>query len=83
MRTSSVAFSKANLGEERDAGDVLNSYLDTRGGVRILEGRLITGAIVEEATLCGTLNEKSSDKVVEGNRWSTYLAVTVDRKVKI
>ena len=83
VRTSSVAFSKANLGKGRDAGDVLHSYLDTRGSVRILAGRLITGAIVEESTLCGTLNRKSSDKVVEGNRWSTYFAVTVDRKVKI
>ena len=83
MRMSFVAFSKENVGEGSDVGYGLDADFGTRGGVRIITGRLITGSVARKATFCGSLNEKSSDKVVEGKRWSTSLVVTVNRKVKI
>ena len=79
---SSATFSKENLVKESDAGDGRDADLGTWGSVRILIGMLITGAVAGEATLYGSFKEKSSDKLVEGKRWSTFLAVTGDRKVK-
>ena len=82
MRTKSFAFSKTNLREGRGVGEKTDAGLGTMGGVRILVGKLSTCAVVVEATLCGSLNEKSSNKVVEIFCWSKSLAVTVERKVK-
>ena len=78
---SFIEFSKANLGEERDAGEEPDAALGTLGAVRIFAGKLCIGTVAVKATLCGSLNEESSDKVVEGKGWSISLAVTVDRKV--
>ena len=69
VRTSSVAFSKANVREGRDAGEKNDAGLATLGGVRLLVWRLITGAVAVESTLCGRRNEKSRDKVAEEKRW--------------
>ena len=60
--TSSITLFKANAEDERDAGS------SVRGSVKILEVKVSTGSDAVEIVLCGSLNEKSSDKVVEGKR---------------
>ena len=81
VRTSSVAFSKANVREGRDAGEKNDAGLATLGGVRLFAWRLNTGNEVVESTLSGRRNEKSRDKIVEGKRWSISLAVMVEQNL--
>ena len=81
VRTSSVALSKANVREGRDAGKKNDAGLATLGGVRLFAWRLNTGNEVVESTLSGRRNEKSRDKIVEGKRWSILLAVTVEQNI--
>ena len=57
METSSVAFSKANLGEVRDIGDGPDAGLGTLNDVQIVAGKLIIGAEVVEETLCRSFNK--------------------------
>ena len=83
MIMSSVAFYNAKLGEGFDVGDRIDASLGIWGVIKILVERSIASAIVVETILYRNLNEKSSDKVVEGKRCSTLLAVAVDRKIKI
>ena len=66
VRMSSIAFSKENVKKGRDVGDGIDADLYTLGGVKILAGRLIAGAVVGRASLYGILNKKSSDKIFEG-----------------
>ena len=82
VRTSSIAFSKENVREGRDAAEENNAGSATLGGVRLFTWRLNTGTVAMESTLCGRRNEKSRDKFVEEKRWSISLAVTVERNVK-
>ena len=39
----------------------------------------IIGVVAVEATLCGSLNKKSKEKIVEGKRSLTSIAVTIER----
>ena len=80
--TSPVAFSKANTKEGRDAGEGNDAGVATLDGVRLFTLRLNIGTVSVESTLCGRRSEKSINKVVEGNRWSISLALTVERNVK-
>ena len=81
VRTSSIAFFKANLREGHGIGEGKYTDLGTLDGTRILLGRLITGVVVVEATLYGSLDKKSRGKVSEGNRWSPSLVAIVELKV--
>ena len=57
METSSVAFSKANLGEIRDTGDGPDAGLGTLNDVQIVAGKLSIGSAAVEETLCRSLNK--------------------------
>ena len=76
MKTSSVAFSKANLGEVRDAGDGSDAGLGTLNDVQIVAGKLSISATAAEETLCRSLNKKLDDKIFAGKCWLISLAVT-------
>ena len=41
------------------------------GGMCTVEGKEGGGVVWEEETLCGSLNENSSEKIFNGKRWST------------
>ena len=82
VRTSSVAFSKTNTWEGRNAGEENDAGVATLGGVRLFTLRLNTGTVAVESILYGRRSEKSRYKVVEGKRLSISLAVTVERNVK-
>ena len=58
------------------------SGLGVPDGVRIPVGKAEVGIDAVDMLLCGRSKEKSSDKAVEGKRWSIVFATTVDRKEK-
>ena len=80
--TLSVALFKLNVEEERDIGVWTNTGSGVRGGMRILEVKIWTGADAVEITLYESFNENPSDNIVEGKHWPITFAMIVERNEK-
>ena len=80
--TSCVVLSKTNVELERDAGFWTDTWWHVQGSVRILEVKVEAGTDAVEKIFYENQNEKSSDNVVEGKRWSITLGMTVEQHDK-